>query len=77
MSKIYILGVGDILADFGTQNVDTSEWDKPHVDDSEGLHELFSFESKVPTPMLNVLKPLAYILKTSISLKLQNFNIHI
>ena len=52
----YIPGVRNILADFGTRNIDTSEWDKPHVDDLEGLHELFSFESKVPIPILNFLK---------------------
>ena len=49
----YIPGVRNILADFGTRNIDTSEWDKPHIDDLEGLHELFSFESKVPIPILN------------------------
>ena len=52
----YIPGVRNTLADFGTRNIDTSEWDKPHVDDLEGLHELFSFESKVPIPILNFLK---------------------
>ena len=40
----------------GVRNIDASEWDKSSVVDLEGLHELCSFESKVPTPILNFLK---------------------
>ena len=37
----YLPGARNVIADFGTRNLDTSEWDKAGEDDEEGLHELF------------------------------------
>ena len=37
-------GIRNILADYGTRQIDVSEWDKPPEDDPEGIHELLVFE---------------------------------
>jgi hypothetical protein len=42
----YLPGVRNIIADYGTRQIDVSEWDKPSSDDPEGLHELLSFEEQ-------------------------------
>jgi RNase H-like domain found in reverse transcriptase len=36
----YIPGVRNIIADYGSRQIDLNEWDKPQPDDEEGLHEL-------------------------------------
>jgi hypothetical protein len=36
----YLPGVRNIIADYGSRQIDTTEWDKVEIDDSEGLHEL-------------------------------------
>jgi hypothetical protein len=41
-------GVRNILADYGTRQIDVSEWDKPAEDDPEGIHELLVLEKKMP-----------------------------
>ena len=52
----YLPGVKNILADYGTRYIDVAEWDKVQDDDQEGLHELFSFEAELPTPLKAILE---------------------
>ena len=47
----YLPGIKNILADFGTRYINISEWDTPPEDDQEGLHELFCFDSTLPSPV--------------------------
>ena len=41
----YLPGIRNIIADYGTRQIDISEWDKPSYDDPEGIHELLAFET--------------------------------
>jgi hypothetical protein len=52
---LYLPGVKNILADFGTRYINISEWDTPQEDDQEGLHELFHFDSTLPSPVNTIL----------------------
>ena len=56
---LYLPGIKNILADFGTRYIDISEWDKPRENDQEGLHELFYFNSEatidIPSPIHSIL----------------------
>ena len=52
---LYLPGVKNILADFGTRYISISEWDEPQSDDQEGLHELFCFDSHLPSPIKLIL----------------------
>jgi hypothetical protein len=38
---IYLPGSRNVIADFGTRNLDVSEWDKNEEEDHNGLHKLF------------------------------------
>ena len=49
----YLPGMKNILADFGTCQIDASEWDKQSPEDQEGLHQLFCFDQSLPTPRLD------------------------
>ena len=37
----YLPGTRNVIADYGTRNLDENEWDKGKENDEEGLHELF------------------------------------
>ena len=45
----YLPGTRNIIADYGTRQIDVSEWDKPLPDDPEGLHSVLAFEVSLAT----------------------------
>jgi hypothetical protein len=47
----YLPGVRNIIADYGTRQIDLSEWDKPREDDPEGLHDLMIFTGGDPVDL--------------------------
>jgi hypothetical protein len=67
---LYLPGVKNILADFGTRHININEWDAPPPDDKDSLHELFVLDKASQSPIQEILQKTKFLEQDNIQIKL-------